>query len=368
MRLVAVGLAVASLAVACGQRSIAPPTATLVVQAMHFEWPDGSDVESGGLHYPFDLYAVDVDGTHVRDLTHDDATTYLVGRLSNGRIAYESESSDRMKRSPSRIYSLRADGGGRRELASGAGELLPQISPDGGRILFGHGGWLYVVRSDGTQQRQLTRTSFGHYAPYVGSYDASWSADGKRIAFVRGYAKRSVYGGELNPRSDIYVMDANGGGVRRLTKLGPKVVAMYPSWSPDGRRIAFVQHDFTGGEIHDYVYVMHADGTDLKRVPRLEGDGWFWLDDDRIAYGGKSIDVDGGKPRPAPDRARIGGVVWITSGRAAGYWPVSPDGNWFAFIAGRGLWIERLDGTHRRLVTRKICCFFSNIGVAWAGT
>src|SRR3954471_834728 len=126
MRLVAVGVAVASLTVACGQRAIAPPTATLVVQAMHFEWPDGSNVESGGLHYPFDLYAVDVDGTHVRDLTHDDATTYLVGRLPEGGIVYESQSSDRMKRSPSRIDSLRADGGGRHALASGAGELLPK--------------------------------------------------------------------------------------------------------------------------------------------------------------------------------------------------------------------------------------------------
>src|SRR3954470_7213136 len=115
MRLVAVGVAVAILAVACGQRSIAPPSAPLVVQAMHFKWPDGSDVESGGLHYPFDLYAVDVDGTHVRDLTHDDATTYLIGRLPEGGVVYESESSDRMKRSLSRIYSLRAAGGGRHE-------------------------------------------------------------------------------------------------------------------------------------------------------------------------------------------------------------------------------------------------------------
>src|SRR3954454_22954353 len=150
MRLVAVGLAVASLAVACGQRSIAPPTATLVVQAMHFEWPDGTSVESGGFHYPFDLYGVGVDGARVRNLTHDDATTYLVGRLPEGGVVYESESSDRMKRGPSRIYSLRANGGGPRELASGAGELLPKLSPNGERILFGHGGWLYVVRSDGT--------------------------------------------------------------------------------------------------------------------------------------------------------------------------------------------------------------------------
>ena len=40
-------------------------------------------------------------------------------------------------------------------------------------------------------------------------------------------------------------------------------------------------------------------------------------------------------------------------------WPVSPDGNWIAMTPGvdnRSIWIERLDGTQRRLVTRKICC------------
>ena len=62
----------------------------------------------------------------------------------------------------------------------------------------------------------------------------------------------------------------------------------------------------------------------------------------------------------------VGGDVWIASGPAVGFWPVSPDRKWFAFM-GRGVSIAHLDGTHRRLVTRKICCFFGSVAIEWAG-
>jgi hypothetical protein len=60
----------------------------------------------------------------------------------------------------------KADGSGRRQLVSGKGEFLPKVSPDGHRILFARGRWLYAMRSDGTYQRRLAQTSVGYYRKF----------------------------------------------------------------------------------------------------------------------------------------------------------------------------------------------------------
>ena len=150
-RLLAVGLLSASLSVSSGHTG-GLPTSKLVVEAMHLKWPDGSWVEGGGRNYPTDIYVVDPSGKHIRNLTHDASTNYLIDRLPNSRILYENVPSDRMRTGRSGIFSIKSDGSGRRQLASGKGELLPELSPDGHRILFARGRWLYAMRSDGTHK------------------------------------------------------------------------------------------------------------------------------------------------------------------------------------------------------------------------
>jgi Tol biopolymer transport system component len=275
-----------------------------------------------------------------------------------------------MRHGRSGIFAIKADGAGRRQLVSGKGELLPKLSPDRHRILFARGHWLYVMRSDGTRKTRLALTRLGYYGDPYWPYDyATWSPDGKRIAFVRGFATHTAY----SSRSALYVINADGTGLRRLTAVRPKVKTMDPIWAPDGRRIAFVEHSYVTFATDDRTYVMRADGTQVKRLEQLVGAPWFWLSNDRIAYqdgGGRaeSIDVDGtGKPQALPDRVRVGGDLWITSGQAESL-PVSPDGKWIASSTGlRSLWIAHLDGTHRRRVTRKLCCFVWSFGIEWAG-
>ncbi len=367
-----VGVVSASLSVS-GAQTGGLPTGKIVVLGMHAQWADGTPVESGGRNYPTDVYVVDANGKHIRNLTHDYPTNYPIGRLPDGRILYESVPNDRMRRGASRIFSIRADGSGRRQLASGKGELLPELSPDGHRILFAHGHWLYVMRSEGTHKMPLAQASFGSYHE---GYDASWSPDGKRIAFVRGFETQKAY----SAHSALYVVNADGTGLRRLTKVSRKVATTNPTWSPDGDKIAFDEYNplptaTTGGS-----YIMRADGTDVRRLklPELATDR-HWLPNGRIAYvvGSRvrSIDPEGpGKPQALPNRVRVGKDLWIASGPLAGLWPVSPDGKWIAFVrAGRGVLIEHLDGTHRRLVTRKIGWgFVSNWGIGsaieWAGS
>jgi len=233
-----------------------------------------------------------------------------------------------------------------------------------------------VMHSDGTHKRPLAQTSFGDYDALTnGPYDGAWSPDGKRIAFVRGFEKEKYGSPAVNPRSALYVINADGTGFRRLTPVRPKVETMNPAWAPDGRKIAFDEYRYPM-TVSNRTYVMRADGTHVKRLKQLDGYGttlWFWLSKDRIAYeveNGRlrSIDADGtGKPQALPNRVRVGGELWI-SGPAAEFWPLSPDGRWVAFATGpRSVWIAHLDGTHRRLVTRKICCVFVSFAIDWAG-
>ena len=66
-----------------------------------------------------------------------------------------------------------------------------------------------------------------------GAFDPTWSPDGTRIAFA------GTRLGGLAPRrdSDIFVMSASGGPIRRL--LGTAQNDAHPDWSPDGTSVAF---------------------------------------------------------------------------------------------------------------------------------
>ncbi len=75
-------------------------------------------------------------------------------------------------------------------------------------------------------------------------------------------------------------MNADGTGARSLTSALPVVVApeARPAWSPDGTRIAFVggsiAMDEDGYEYVAYtdIYVVRADGTDLRRVTNTDAE------------------------------------------------------------------------------------------------
>jgi hypothetical protein len=102
-----------------------------------------------------------------------------------------------------------------------------------------------------------------------------WSADGSRIVFVmspRGHLTR--YAGD----GDIYVMNADGTNIRRLTN---GLDASSPAWSPDGSRIVFVK-----GQGQELV-VMSADGSDQDVIAQARGyyEGPAWSPDGQaIAY------------------------------------------------------------------------------------
>ncbi|HEX5013636.1 MAG TPA: hypothetical protein VFV72_05680 [Candidatus Limnocylindrales bacterium] len=148
----------------------------------------------------------------------------------------------------------------------------------------------------------------------------------------------------------IYVANADGSNGRVVARASPYASA--PTFSPDGKRIAF-----WGEDRPDSLFLVDADGSNLKR---LAGDLWIetnhppsWSPDGRsIAFSTESgpdrgdarayvVDVAGGPPRLVGG----GGPRNVNA-----YFPSwSPDGEWIAFVgvegtAGARLWIVRPSG------------------------
>jgi Tol biopolymer transport system component len=87
-----------------------------------------------------------------------------------------------------------------------------------------------------------------------------WSPDGQHVAFVlEEQPPPGVVQSETNV--DIYTVDVGTGERKQLTQ--GTSTNLWPTWSPDGQRIAFVSdRDSATGDI----YVMNADGTDVRRL------------------------------------------------------------------------------------------------------
>jgi TolB protein len=171
----------------------------------------------------------------------------------------------------------------------------------------------------------------------------AWSPDGRRIAY------------EYNPsptgmparNSDIYVMNANGTGVRRLTRqVG---FDGDPAWSPDGRKIVFESTRSGNADI----WVMNADGTNPRQLTRsaaFDGDPAWSPGGSRIAFtsartGNREIYLMN------PDGS---GVLDISNNPADDFDPTwAPSGEWVAFVSDRDRNLE-LYATNDRFLLRRL--------------
>jgi len=124
--------------------------------------------------------------------------------------------------------------------------LTPAWRPDGKEILVTS----YRAGRPEIWSYRLADKAFRRLGSVPNAMGGVYSADGTRIAFT------ASDGGN----SDVWVMNADGTGARRLTKDGS--LDLSPSWSPDGKRIAFVS-DRAGTP---QLYLMEGDGSGARRL------------------------------------------------------------------------------------------------------
>jgi Tol biopolymer transport system component len=226
-----------------------------------------------------EIYVSEADGSGVTQLTHNRAADFDPTWSPDGSlIAFRSQ-----RDGNDEIYVVQADGEGSRNITNhDAVDWGPDWSPDGDLIAFNSGRvnplelYGFVTDPRGREVRRVGGDTFFEYP--------AWSPDGTRIAFMHQTFDRA--GGNY----EIYVMNADGTGIRRLTNHPAD--DGWPAWSPDGTRIAFssLRHDCAYAEAPDCeegphfhaLYVMNVDGTGLRRVTEVYGQFAAWSPDGRF--------------------------------------------------------------------------------------
>ena len=276
-------------------------------QSVAYVVQSDTETDSTGMPY-FELFRVDVDGSHERQLSPTPA----------------------------------GPTGSRDPCHSSAGcasepEGTPAWSPSGRQIAFEATGALYVVNDDGSGLRALTAPSAGQ------DLEPSWSPDGTRIVFSRLVT---------NNVSQIDVVGSDGSGLRQISPSG--VSAKHPSWSPDGSTIAFVYvgegpSAELGNADGGALWVMSPDGANAHQLTPDSTGAWIpqWSPD------GQSIVIECG----------VGGLCVFGADGASeqmlpppstypDYSPVwSPDSVHIGYLEQGAVWQMARDGTQRSIIT-----------------
>ncbi len=189
------------------------------------------------------------------------------------------------------IYTLPITGGTPARIAEGlAWEVQPRFSPDGSRIAFtsdrGGGDNIWIMNSDGSDKRQLTKEDFRLLN------QPTWSPDGQFIA-----AKKHFTTGRSLGTGEVWVYHVSGGSgvalVERPNEQHQKELGE-PIYAPDGGSIYFTRNVTPGGTF-EYAQDSNTRLFDIKRYDLETGET-------TTAVSGLGGAV---RPTPSPDGKKI---------------------------------------------------------------
>jgi TolB protein len=229
------------------------------------DWtPDGSKIaftssRGGG----YDLWAMTASGADATAKVATAAWDDYARWAPDGRRLAFSSTGESQGVANSEIFVWSPGGGLARLTDSTAEDQWPDWSP-AGRVIYcegwkGTGNWdIWVVDSDGSNRGVWLGGS-------TVDIQATWSPDGKRVAFLR-ISQDTNANGQLDEedRGDIWMADENASSLRQLTSGR---WASNPAWSPDRKWVAFVlQRDSNdsgssdAGDVSDILAVRVVDG------------------------------------------------------------------------------------------------------------
>jgi tricorn protease len=173
------------------------------------------------------------------------------------------------------LWRVPREGGAARRLTTGPGnETSPVFSPDGTYIAF-TGEYdgnvdVYVIPAEGGVPRRVT------WHPYPDNV-LGWTPDGKNILFT---SRRNAY----SRFSELYTVSREGGFPEKL----PLPMGFEGSYSPDGRRIAYVPlrrafyawKRYRGG-LATPIWIANLKDSTIEKVPRKDSNDFnpMWIGD-----------------------------------------------------------------------------------------
>jgi Tol biopolymer transport system component len=253
-----------------------------------------------------DIFAIDSDGSGLRQLTNDAARELAMSWSPDGsRLIFQRSSEED---GLTELYLMNADGSGLRNLTHNAGDdWSPAWSPDGSQVAFysqrSGGMALYVMdlfgdllEIESLSARMIPGTQMGAWP--------SWSPNGKQIAYRQ----------ELPGNDEIFVINADGSSPINLTQHSANDFS--PDWSPDGKTIVF--ESIRDGNYE--IYAINPNGSNLRRLTNhpLEDQHARWSPDgSMILYSHHGelylMNADGSDPRAFAGKSISGNFAeWRT--------------------------------------------------------
>ncbi|HKA18466.1 MAG TPA: winged helix-turn-helix domain-containing protein [Blastocatellia bacterium] len=288
-----------------------------------------------------DIYVVPIRGGEPKRLTFDDQPVGGLAWTADGQsIVFLSSRGD----ASSRLWKISAAGGTPEPLALGSNPtwigMQFSISRQGNRLAYS------IAFSDKNIWRMKVPSSKGHSASPVklissslDDWDAQFSPDGKRIAF------ESVRSGTLQ----VWVCEADGSNPIQLTYIGESFSGHAygsgsPSWSPDGRQVAFDAAVEVNNDDIRHIHVVNAEGgpprcittgSSYDGMPSWSRDGrWIYFASNRSgAWQVWKVPVEGGE---AVQLTKNGGFrafdspdgkfVYYSKQDSSGLWRIAAEG------------------------------------------
>jgi Tol biopolymer transport system component len=213
---------------------------------------------------------------------------------------------------------------------------------------------IWVMNPDGSGQVSLTKLNT------TSVFNPVWSPDGSKIAFESARALDGSDAANTNFTFNIWVMDANGGNLRPLTRItASQGGSSSPKWSRDGSKIAFESRRALDGSDAGNtnstlnIWVMNADGSGATPLTRRTA---VFADSEGAAFSpdGSKIAFESGGALDGSDAASTNHIfnIWVMNADGTGATPLtrltapgshstfpafSPDGSKIAFQSERAL-------------------------------